>query len=396
MLKDAGINKEISDEMLCAGGQEGKDSCQGDSGGPLVRRLSSNQWVLAGIVSFGYNCGDRGVPAIYTRVSSIAGWIYATSNAQVFPDIRINGDVFKPESQSNLKWDPKQGWENLTCLGKSEKEVTDPSIYSFTSIRTNRRNRPVEIRPKNKKRLLPSQGSDNFELEFEVKALKNAFINLCRKDKTNGVKTKRCLQVVLGAFESDTGNYVSYINNKLRNRNEKLNEKATPSILDERNYNAFKIVYEQRTLKLYGTKDKIRSALHRQHRDESDFLTDDFFDIEYSDTALLEYRLSDQIKSKNINHVEFASQGTIGYWNLLIRNNQRKCYDGLCKNGGQCKDGFNRYTCLCKPGFEGDHCEWDFNDCKDVLCYTQDASVIPRCKDGTVGGIGYSSGFLEF
>ena len=191
MLKNNAINIHISDEMLCAGGQEGKDSCQGDSGGPLVRRLSSNQWVLSGIVSFGFGCGGKDVPAVYTRVSSIAGWIYEASDGQVFPDIRINGDVFKPESQSNLKWDPKSGWENPTCLGKSDEVVNDPSIYSFTSIRTNRKNRPVKFIPKKNRqigRFLPSEGSDNFELEFEVKALKNAFINLCRIEKKRGIK----------------------------------------------------------------------------------------------------------------------------------------------------------------------------------------------------------------
>ena len=120
MFKNLGKDRLVFDEMLCAGGQEGKDSCQGDSGGPLVRRLSSNQWVLSGIVSFGNKiCGVREVPAIYTKVSSIAGWIYETSDAQVFSDIRINGDVFKPESQSQLEWHHENGWGNVTCLGHS-------------------------------------------------------------------------------------------------------------------------------------------------------------------------------------------------------------------------------------------------------------------------------------
>ena len=247
-------NLKISDAMLCAGGQEGKDSCSGDSGGPLVRRLSSNQWVLSGIVSFGYSCGRRDIPAIYTRVSSIAGWIYETSDAQVFSDIRINGDVYKPESQSHLKWDPEHGWGNVTCLGLSDKIINDPSTYSFTRIVTkNRINRPMAVRP-NKSTFLPSKGSDNFELEFEVKALKNAFINLCWKGKTDGVKTKKCLQFVLGALESDTDNYLSYI--KLQDGNNRLRETETPFILDERNFNAFKMVYEQGSFKLYSTKDK--------------------------------------------------------------------------------------------------------------------------------------------
>ena len=58
--------------MMCAGGEEGKDSCQGDSGGPLVRRFYSQQWLLSGIVSFGSNCGTLGIPGIYTKVSKIA------------------------------------------------------------------------------------------------------------------------------------------------------------------------------------------------------------------------------------------------------------------------------------------------------------------------------------
>ena len=229
------------------------------------------------------------------------------------------------------------------------------------------------VRPKNKGRLLPDQGSDNFELEFEVKALKNAFINLCWVGKIEGVKrkTKKCVQFLLGVLESD--NYVSYI--KIRNRNGasivKL-RKQTPYILDERKYNAFKLVYEYGSLKLYSTNDKIRSALNRQHRDESDFLTDDSFEIEYKDEPLLEYSLDSTSEAdflSKINRVEFATENIIGYWNFLIKNNQLKCYDGLCKNGGECKDGFNRYSCDCAPGFEGDHCEWDFNDCREVSCY---------------------------
>ena len=125
-------------------------------------------------------------------------------------------------------------------------------------------------------------------------------------------------------------------------------------------------------------------SLNRQHRDESDFLTDELFDIKYNDSPLVEYVLGemDRAELENINHVEFATDKVIGNWNLLSRNRLTRCYDGLCKNGGQCRDGFNRYTCICGPGFEGDHCEWDFNDCNNVSCYTQDALIAPECKDG--------------
>ena len=317
LRENVGIkNPMISDAMLCAGGQEGKDSCRGDSGGPLVRRLSSNQWVLTGIVSYGYNCGGRDIPAIYTKVSSIAGWIYDVSNAQIFSDVRINGDVFRPETQSDLNWDPKLGWRDATCLGRSDKVARNPRIFSFSKMTTrNRRNRPMTVKP-NKRRFLPPEGSDNFELEFEVKTMKNAIINVCKKEKSD----KKCMQFNLGALES--GNYASYVN--IRNENDgssvELKNQLTPFILDEKNYNAFKLVYEEGFFRLYNTNDKIRNALNRQHRDESDFLTDELFDIVYNRKPLLEVENSPKrmngIVLKNINHVEFATEDAIGYWNL--------------------------------------------------------------------------------
>ena len=33
----------VTDDMVCAGGEQGKDACQGDSGGPLMYEGSSGQ-----------------------------------------------------------------------------------------------------------------------------------------------------------------------------------------------------------------------------------------------------------------------------------------------------------------------------------------------------------------
>jgi secreted trypsin-like serine protease len=61
--------------MVCIGAaRTGRDSCQGDSGGPLVR-LEGSQKVLVGIVSNGYGCAYKDIPAAYTRVSYYLGWI---------------------------------------------------------------------------------------------------------------------------------------------------------------------------------------------------------------------------------------------------------------------------------------------------------------------------------
>ena len=79
---------------MCAGGENGKGSCevlypndlsviysfflQGDSGGPLITRKSDiSPFMIVGIVSFGTGHGScaKGIPTVYTRVSSYRQWI---------------------------------------------------------------------------------------------------------------------------------------------------------------------------------------------------------------------------------------------------------------------------------------------------------------------------------
>lgn len=70
-------NREIKSSQLCVG-EKDKDSCNGDSGGPLAYVSYYNErqrFVQHGIVSFGIPGCDKGVPAVYTRVSSFIPWI---------------------------------------------------------------------------------------------------------------------------------------------------------------------------------------------------------------------------------------------------------------------------------------------------------------------------------
>ena len=58
MFKHKGYDYLITDLMLCAGGQSGKDGCQGDSGGPLTQEVGGAHH-LVGLVSWGEGCARQ-------------------------------------------------------------------------------------------------------------------------------------------------------------------------------------------------------------------------------------------------------------------------------------------------------------------------------------------------
>uniref|UniRef100_A0A8C6X718 Neurotrypsin n=1 Tax=Naja naja TaxID=35670 RepID=A0A8C6X718_NAJNA len=69
---------KFTGRMLCAGslhGQKQVDSCQGDSGGPLMCERPGNIWVVYGVTSWGYGCGVKDSPGVYTKVSFFISWI---------------------------------------------------------------------------------------------------------------------------------------------------------------------------------------------------------------------------------------------------------------------------------------------------------------------------------
>jgi secreted trypsin-like serine protease len=66
--KDVYKSSYISGLMVAAG-REGKDTCQGDSGGPMWAKTPQGRRQI-GIASFGYGCGARGYPGVYTEVNA--------------------------------------------------------------------------------------------------------------------------------------------------------------------------------------------------------------------------------------------------------------------------------------------------------------------------------------
>jgi len=68
---------DVTQDMVCAGGEQGKDGCQGDSGGPLVWE-SSQQYQVIGVVSWGIGCARAGLPGVYAEVARFRSWIDTT------------------------------------------------------------------------------------------------------------------------------------------------------------------------------------------------------------------------------------------------------------------------------------------------------------------------------
>ncbi|KAM9185578.1 serine protease 44-like [Dugong dugon] len=69
-----GWGKLQEEGVLCGYNDHGKDSCQGDSGGPLVCEFN-HTWMQVGIVSWGFGCGRKGIPGVYTEISYYKDWL---------------------------------------------------------------------------------------------------------------------------------------------------------------------------------------------------------------------------------------------------------------------------------------------------------------------------------
>ncbi|XP_056637930.1 clotting factor G beta subunit-like [Diorhabda sublineata] len=76
MINKTGNDASIIENAFCAGYiQGGIDTCQGDSGGPLQSMNQNGNYVVIGIVSFGFRCAVPGVLGMYTDVSKYINWI---------------------------------------------------------------------------------------------------------------------------------------------------------------------------------------------------------------------------------------------------------------------------------------------------------------------------------
>lgn len=67
----------LHETFVCAGGEAGVDTCTGDGGSPLVCPVEGveNKYYQAGIVAWGINCGQEGIPGVYVQASMYTKWI---------------------------------------------------------------------------------------------------------------------------------------------------------------------------------------------------------------------------------------------------------------------------------------------------------------------------------
>lgn len=73
-------DKQINEQIVCAGIQAGQASCQGDSGGPLQLPVHDNgkfPYFQIGVVSWGIPCARPNIPTVYTSTQFFGPWIKA-------------------------------------------------------------------------------------------------------------------------------------------------------------------------------------------------------------------------------------------------------------------------------------------------------------------------------
>jgi len=77
---------QITKNVICISGAEGKSTCNGDSGGPLHLVESNGVHKQIGITSFGSSLGcEIGFHAAFTRTTSYLEWIETETNVEIQP-----------------------------------------------------------------------------------------------------------------------------------------------------------------------------------------------------------------------------------------------------------------------------------------------------------------------
>ena len=130
----------IDEGMLCAFDEEEfDDACLGDSGGPLYVPRNNKPPLLVGIVSWGYKCGSKKHPGVYTRVSHYYDWIVSVSDGALCGEGGCSPYVLPPSACSlenptytDSHGETCQDWDGYDCAVGYIDTETDKPDPSFT------------------------------------------------------------------------------------------------------------------------------------------------------------------------------------------------------------------------------------------------------------------------
>lgn len=118
-----------NDLFLCGGRPEfDVDTCQGDSGGPLYRVSLDTGAVIsvAGLTSFGFECGDSERPGLYTNIQAHLTWI------------RQHADGYQLESEQVAAERPSEDDPAPVISDLLPNENDDSSLSELDSLATGR------------------------------------------------------------------------------------------------------------------------------------------------------------------------------------------------------------------------------------------------------------------
>uniref|UniRef100_A0A7S1BX65 Peptidase S1 domain-containing protein n=1 Tax=Corethron hystrix TaxID=216773 RepID=A0A7S1BX65_9STRA len=156
----------ISDNMMCASSDEGKDACDGDSGGPLIKMGSTAAGdVVMGIVSWGIGCGVN--PGVYSRISAQRKWI----------DTVVSRNKGKMCNRDNKQTQDKNGSPIL-------KDISNPMLTP-TYVPTYKR---MTYNPSNPPSTSPSPALSNTISTSLTPSISSSAENECIDDPTYSMK----------------------------------------------------------------------------------------------------------------------------------------------------------------------------------------------------------------
>ncbi|WP_158100479.1 S1 family peptidase [Neiella marina] len=140
----------VTDNMLCAGGNNSADTCFGDSGGPLLNQDNH----VFGITSWGIECAGR-FPSGYARVASFLPWIDETTAGLVTTTPLYFGLL--PIGQSTIQTVLITNQSTVTPIDIGSASVAGNSYSIITDDCSNQ--------------TLPAQQQCALEIEFEARSL---------------------------------------------------------------------------------------------------------------------------------------------------------------------------------------------------------------------------------